>query len=216
VAAAALGVDSQGAVDWRLAPTLVGTPGPVRSWSASPAVALDGDATPDGAPRFGVALLSRLPVLRWELLALGSGRAALPLRVPDPRTGRLRVSWFPDEPRVALAALLDGVTVVGTHLSFAPPTSWRQLGLLRRWAAALPGPVVLAGDLNLPGPVAARRSRGRLLARTPTFPGTDPRLQLDHVIALGTSSLRGTAASARQLDVGDHRALSVDVERGDP
>lgn len=214
---AAVAADALGAADWRFAPALVGThepmtPGSARSWAAAPPVVLGTGATSDGVPRFGVAVLSRRPVLRWEVLALGSGRTALPLRVPDPRTGRMRVFWFPDEPRVALAAVLDGVTVVGTHLSFAPSTSWRQLGTLRRWAATLPGPVVLAGDLNLPGPVAGRRSGGRLLARTPTFPGPDPRLQLDHVIALGPSSVRGSGASARQLDVGDHRALVVDVE----
>ena len=209
---AAVAAKALGAVSWRFAPALVGTPGPVRSWSASPAVALDGVVS-DGQPRFGVAVVSRRPVVRWEVLALGAGRASLPLRVPDPRTGRPRVFWFPDEPRVALAAVLDGVTVVATHLSFAPPTSWRQLGLLRRWAGSLPGPVVLAGDLNLPAGVAARRARARVLARAATLPASEPRWQLDHVLALGSSSLRGRGAGARRLDVGDHRALTVDVTR---
>lgn len=237
---AAVAADALGATDSRFAPALVGThepmtPGTRRSWTASPAVALDvggamggsavdvgrqgdvgraadGGGSADGVPAFGIAVLSRRPVLRWEVLSLGSGRAALPLRVPDPRTGRMRLFWFPDEPRVALAAVLDGVTVVGTHLSFSPPTSWGQLGRLRRWAATLPGPVVLAGDLNLPGPVVRRRTGGRLLARTPTFPGPDPRLQLDHVVALGRTPVRSSGVSARQLDVGDHRAVAVDVE----
>lgn len=207
---AALAAQALSAVDWRFAPALVGTPGLVRSWTPSPPVALQ---AADGVARFGIALLSRRPVLRWEVLPLGSGRFALPLRVPDPRTGRVRTFWFPDEPRVALAAVLDGVTVVGTHLSFAPPTSWRQLKALRQWAAGLPGPVLLAGDLNLPAAVAARRVGGRVLAKAPTYPGPDPRVQLDHVLALGAagSSLRAAGVDARQLDVGDHRALTVDV-----
>jgi len=210
---AGLAATSLGAADWRFAPALVGTPGLVRSWTPSPPVAL---READGVARFGVALLSRRPVRRWEVLSLGSGRFALPLRVPDPRTGRVRTFWFPDEPRVALAALLDGVTIVATHLSFAPPTSWRQLKALRQWAAALPGPVVLAGDLNLPGAVAARRAGGRALAKAPTYPGAGPRVQLDHVLALGSttqgsSSVRSSGASARRLAVGDHRALTVDV-----
>ena len=206
---AALAASTLGASHWRFAPALVGTPGPVRSWTPAPAEALD---AADGVARFGIALASRLPVRQWEVLSLGSGRFALPLRVPDPRTGRPRTFWFPDEPRVALAAVLDGVTVVATHLSFAPPTSWRQLKALRQWTCSLPEPVLLAGDLNLPGAVAARRAGGRVLARAATFPAAAPRVQLDHVLALGSLTVHGSGAGARRLDVGDHRALTVDVQ----
>lgn len=201
-----------GAVDWRHAATLDGTPSPFRgTWTAAEP-ALRG---PDGAvpgPAYGVALLSRRPVRAWSVLGLGSGRARLPLRAPDPATGRPRLWWVPDEPRVAVAACLDGLTVVATHLSFSPPTAVRQLRRLRRWAGALPGPVVVAGDLNLPGGVPARLLGATSLLRAASFPASDPRLQLDHLLVLGAVTARD--GTAEGLPVGDHRALSITVTPG--
>ncbi|MGX5656885.1 endonuclease/exonuclease/phosphatase family protein, partial [Geodermatophilus nigrescens] len=124
-----------------------------------------------------------------------------------PATGRVRTWWVPDEPRIAVAACLDGLTVVGTHLSFSPPTAVRQLRRLRRWAAALPGPVVVAGDLNLPGGVPARLLGATRLVSGPSFPAHEPRIQLDHLLALGPVPARD--AAVRVLGVGDHRALTV-------
>ena len=208
VVAAALG-----AADWRFAPTLRGTPGPVRSWRPVRPAVLHGPATAgaDG-PLFGDALVSRVPVRRWHVLSLGAGRARLPIMAPDPRTGTPRWWWIPDEPRVALAAELPGLTVVATHLSFSPPTALRQLWRLRRWMAGLPAPVVLAGDLNLPGPVPGRVVGGQPLARALTYPGADPRLQLDHLLAVGPAA--GSDPVSRGLDVGDHLLLAVTVGPG--
>ena len=190
--------------DWRMAATVAGTPSPFRSWQpAEPALRGSGDAVP--GPLYGIGLVSRRPVHQWHVLGLGSGMGRLPLRAVDPRTGRPRTWWFPDEPRAAVAAEVDGATVISTHLSFAPQTSVRQLLRLRRWASGLPGPVVVAGDLNLPGGLPARVLGGRDLVRAASFPGQAPRVQLDHLVALGPhSSGDGTAV---QLDVGDHLAL---------
>ncbi|MGY1635455.1 endonuclease/exonuclease/phosphatase family protein [Geodermatophilus sp. SYSU D00742] len=198
-----------GAPHWRGAATLVGTPDPFRSWTPA-APALRGPDDPHDGPLYGIALLSRLPVRGWSVLGLGSGRARLPVKGPDPRTGGLRWWWVPDEPRIAVAARLDAVTVVATHLSFAPHTAVRQLRRLRRWMAAMPGPVVLAGDLNLPGSVPARLLGAAALVRAPSFPAVEPRVQLDHLLAVG-GGLRGRDGAATVLPVGDHRALSVTV-----
>ena len=203
VVAAALGAD------WRMVATVAGTPSPVRSWQAlEPALRAPGD--PASSAVYGVALLSRREVRRWHVLGLGAGRARLPLQAPDPRTGRTRWWWIPDEPRAAVAAEIDGVTVVSTHLSFAPHTSVRQLRRLCRWAAALPGPVVLAGDLNLPVGIAARVGAARPLVRARTFPAHQPRVQLDHLLALG-DGLTLVEGRAARLAVGDHRALVATV-----
>jgi endonuclease/exonuclease/phosphatase family metal-dependent hydrolase len=148
-------------------------------------------------------------VRRWSVLALGSGRARLPIKAPDPRTGVARWWWFPDEPRVAVAAELDGCTVVGTHLSFAPHTAVRQLLRLRRWARRLPGPVLLAGDLNLVGPVPARVAGARRLVSAHTYPAHAPRLQFDHLLGLG--AFRASEVAVRQLAVGDHRLVTATV-----
>ncbi|GAB3196609.1 endonuclease/exonuclease/phosphatase family protein [Geodermatophilus arenarius] len=199
-----------GAGDWRHAATLTGTPSPFRgTWSAADPPGLRGpERAPDG-PAYGVALLVRRPARDWAVLGLGSGRARLPLRAPDPATGRPRLWWVPDEPRVAIAACLDGLTVVATHLSFSPPTAVRQLRRLRRWVTSLPGPVVVAGDLNLPGGLPARLLGATALVREASFPAHGPRLQLDHLLALGRVTARD--AAAHRLGVGDHRALTVTV-----
>ena len=198
-----------GAEDWRGAATVAGTPDPFRSWTPAGPL-LRGQHTPADGPLYGIALLSRLPVLEWSVLDLGTGRARLPVQGLDPRTGRLRRWWFPDEPRAAVAARLESLTVVSTHLSFAPHTAVRQLLRLRRWIAGMPGPVVLAGDLNLPGAVPARLLGATALVRAPSFPAAGPRLQLDHLLAVG-DGLRGRDAATTVLPVGDHRALTVTV-----
>ncbi|MGY1822009.1 endonuclease/exonuclease/phosphatase family protein [Geodermatophilus sp. SYSU D00079] len=206
---AAVLAEGLGAPHWRGAATVVGTPDPFRSWTPAAPALRGPDDTPD-RPVYGIALLSRLPVRQWSVLGLGSGRARLPVKGPDPRTGGLRWWWVPDEPRIAVAARLDAVTVVATHLSFAPHTAVRQLRRLRAWTATMPGPVVLAGDLNLPGSLPARLLGATALVRTPSFPATDPRLQLDHLLAVG-DGVRGRDGAATVLPVGDHRALTVTV-----
>ncbi|WP_369132332.1 endonuclease/exonuclease/phosphatase family protein [Modestobacter sp. I12A-02662] len=204
-----------GAVDWRFAATVAGTPDPFRSWRpADPPLLRGPDDAQAAGPHYGVALFSRLPVRRWAVRSLGAGRARLPLQAPDPRTGRSRWWWFPDEPRIAVAAELrpaggSGCTVVATHLSFAPHTALRQLARLRRWARSLPGPVLLAGDLNLVGPVPGRVFGAGRLVRAPSYPADRPRVQFDHV--LGPASLAAHDPRARRLPLGDHRLVTVTV-----
>jgi endonuclease/exonuclease/phosphatase family metal-dependent hydrolase len=190
--------------EWRMAATLTGTPGPFRTWSAVEEPVPRGPGEPAGEPLYGVALLSRRPVRRWSAIGLGAGHGRLPMRATDPRTGRPRLWLFPDEPRAAVVAELDGLIVVGTHLSFAPVTAVRQLRRLRRWAATTEGPLVLAGDLNLPGRVPARLLGAEPLVQEATYPGPEPRLQLDHLLGRG---VRATASEVRTLPVGDHRLV---------
>jgi endonuclease/exonuclease/phosphatase family metal-dependent hydrolase len=199
-----------GATDWRFAAAVAGTPSPFRgSWTAVDPPVLRGSWETLTGPHYGIALVSRLPVRRWSVLALGAGRARLPLQAPDPRTGTTRWWWFPDEPRLAIAAELDGCTVIATHLSFAPHTALRQLVRLRRWAATLPGPVLLAGDLNLVGPLPARVFGGQRLVSEPTYPSPEPRVQFDHV--LGPATVQAAHPVVRRLPIGDHRLATVAV-----
>lgn len=192
--------EATGLPHWRFVPTLQGTPGPWRTWTRTDPVLMA--ETTVVRPLFGNVLLTRHPVRRWHVLGLGGSRARLPVQGPDSRRGGQRWWWVPDEPRVAIAAELDDLTVVGTHLSFWPPAACRQLLRLRVGIAALPAPVVVAGDLNLPGPLPAAMLGGDRLLRHATYPASGPRLQLDHIVDLGR--LSATSAGVKRLDVGDH------------
>ncbi len=133
-----------------------------------------------------------------------------------PTRGRLRLIVVPDEPRVALAAVVDGphgpFTVVATHLSFVPGFNVRQLRGIVRGVAGLPRPAFLLGDLNLPGGLPARVSGWSSLASARTYPSFGPRVQLDHVLADGAGRHDVHSEHVWTLPVSDHCAIGVDIE----
>jgi endonuclease/exonuclease/phosphatase family metal-dependent hydrolase len=187
---------------------ILGTPGSRDTFRPATATAL---GEHEGA--YGVALVTRFPVVRTHELRMEGSRVSIPM--PLPPGAEHRVLWVPDEPRAALAAELTTpsgpLTVVCTHLSFEPIRAGRQLRELTGWAGALPGPVVLLGDLNMPPGVAAMLSRWTPLARHPTYPASNPRVQLDHALAGPGSGVRVTSSRAEVVGASDHRALVVDV-----
>jgi len=135
---------------------------------------------PDGARgRWGLAVLSTLPVTSYELVDLGrSGgdpisRAAQLVTVTTPAGAALRV---------ANAHL--------THRYFSPV----QLVRLLRRLAADPVPTVIAGDLNMPAPVTGLAVGYSPAVRGRTFPAGRPVVQLDHILAG-----RGTCARDGQV-----------------
>jgi endonuclease/exonuclease/phosphatase family metal-dependent hydrolase len=184
----AIAAEAMGAVDARFVPALIGTPG--EGWRpAGP-----GD-TGTEEPAYGVALLSRLPVRSWVSVRL----PALPVRRPR------------DEPRVAVGAVLDGVTVLTTHLSFLPPWNRVQLGRLLWTLRGLRGPQLLTGDLNIAGPLPLALRDWTPLVREKTFPASAPRLPLDHVLARRFAPVV-RAVEVLQLPLSDHCAVVVDLD----
>jgi endonuclease/exonuclease/phosphatase family metal-dependent hydrolase len=188
----------------RFAAAVSGTPGDPRTFRSAPATRAD-------EPSYGIALLSRWPVVAWQELRLPPGRARLP--VPLPPGAPRRLLWVPDEQRVALAGVVTTptgrVTVMCTHLSFSPLQAVRQLRRLAQWCSALPRPLVLLGDLNLPGPLPSRLTGWRPLLRAATYPAASPRVQLDHALVDG--DVRLTAARAVRVAGSDHLATVVDL-----
>ncbi|HVF20552.1 MAG TPA: endonuclease/exonuclease/phosphatase family protein, partial [Mycobacteriales bacterium] len=137
------------AAHWRFEPALIGTPG--ASWRPA---AADDYVLGVGQSGYGVALVSRYPVTRWEAIRLPAARVRSPLVVPGTR----RVVWLRDEPRVALCARVETpygeITIATTHLSFVPGVNVRQLRtVVREMQRLLPPPYLLAGDLNLIGAI---------------------------------------------------------------
>jgi endonuclease/exonuclease/phosphatase family metal-dependent hydrolase len=163
----AVAAEAMGASEHLFAPALTGTPG--ESWAAA---AVDGDHDGQPGPAYGVALLSRHPVTAWQVVRL----PAAPIRIPYRWPQQWRPDLVRDEPRVAIVAdivtPLGPLRVVSAHLSFLPGWNRHQLCVLLR--ALGPGPVVLAGDLNLGRRLAERITRMRPLVTGPTLPADAP------------------------------------------
>lgn len=186
----------------RFAAAISGTPG--ATW-----VAASGQEQP-GTATYGIALLSRYPVTSWQVTRLPRIPFRFPMWLPGPR----RLLMVFEEPRVAVAGLVDSplgkITVVNTHLSFVPGWNAVQLRHLKRDLAALPDPLLLVGDLNLPDGRPARITGYRRLAEAPTFPVDVPLRQIDHILLRGRlPPVRDSHAPA--LPLSDHRALVVDI-----
>ena len=202
----ATAAEAMGAVEHRFVAALAGTPG--ATWLAA-----TGEEQPDAAA-YGVAFLSRFPVLGWQVVRLPPVPVAVPMRFD----GRWRPEWVRDEPRVAVLADVDApvgrLTVVTTHLSFLRWWNVRQLRLLMRaahgWAGGDRSRLVLMGDLNM-GPTAAQRVTGlRPLATGQTFPVDDPTEQIDHILT-DDPAWEPDAEAVVRLPVSDHRALTADL-----
>lgn len=194
------------AVDYRYQPTVVGTPG--HDWRPVTEAPL-----PDGAPTYGIALLTRLPISQWSTSTLRAAPVYGPVVVPGAR-GKMRVVPVRDEPRAVITAAIDRpagrLLVAATHLSFIPGWNVFQARRVVKALAAQPAACrLLLGDLNVPGRAAAVATRWRRLADPPTWPAPDPRVQFDHVMA--DAPLRVTAAAALALEISDHRALVVEL-----
>lgn len=200
--------DVLGAAHWRFVPAVHGTPGAVVPWTRSSS---EDGATTTG-PTYGVGLVSRLPVRSWHVRRFGPAPVGLPLMVP----GRRGLTRVPDEPRVAIAAVLDAPTgpwtVVATHLSFVPGWNVAQLRALSRWAREFPGPRLLLGDFNLPGALPRVTSGWTQLARAATYPSWRPRVQFDHVLGDGIGESAVRDVEVLRLAISDHCALVVELQ----
>ena len=127
----AVAAEAMGAVEHQFVAALAGTPG--GTWMAATGEEQPGSAT------YGIALLSRYPVVSWRVVRLGALTASVPMWFKGSR----KPVWVSDEPRVAVAAVLEGpsgqFTVCNTHLSFIPGWSAVQLRRLVRSLDRHPG-----------------------------------------------------------------------------
>lgn len=202
----AIAADALGATVHRFAAAVVGTPGETwQPWRS------DDD---NMHPLYGIALVSRYPVTRWQITTLPGAPIRSPVLTGD---GLLLLK---DEPRVLLAAVLETphgpMTVATTHLSFVPGWNLRQLRACVRALRGLPGPRVLLGDLNMPVTPVRAVTGWRPLAKAATYPSPAPRAQLDHVLAdpRGLDRLgRVVQVATPHPPVSDHRPLVVQLDR---
>ncbi|MFY1692250.1 endonuclease/exonuclease/phosphatase family protein [Plantactinospora sp. WMMB782] len=204
----AVAARAMNAPEHRFAAAVVGTPGE----RFRP---LTHDDDGHGEPLYGIGLVSRYPVRSWQVTRLSPVPVRSPVIDPGPGGG---IILLRDEPRVVLAAILDTpygpITAAATHLSFVPGWNIRQLRQVVRALRSLPPPRILLGDLNLPAGLATLVSGWRSLARRPTYPAGQPRVQLDHILADprdGHPLPAVTAVDTPIATISDHRPLVVDL-----
>lgn len=201
----AVAAEAMGAASHRFVAAISGTPG--ATWMAA-----TGEEQP-GTAAYGIALLSRYPATSWQVVRL----PRIPMRFPMYLPGPDKVMIVNEEPRAAVIAQLDTplgpMSVANTHLSFVPGWNRRQLRRLVKDLRGLPGPHILAGDLNLTPEAASKCSGLRPLASAPTFPAEAPTRQLDHILT-DDPALCARNSTAPAAALSDHRPLVVDIELG--
>jgi endonuclease/exonuclease/phosphatase family metal-dependent hydrolase len=215
--------NAMGAEHWAFAPAIMGTPGEQWRTLASEEQVIETESGAGSEPRYGIGLISTIPVKKWHRIELGRSRIGLPLVIPAggdsneaSATKRvpIRFIYVRDEPRVALAAELEnGFTVAVTHLSFVPFVNYFQLMKVRRWMKALPGNPIVMGDLNLGWALPVRGTHWRSLRTMNTYPSWGSKIQFDyittHIPHFGERSIREIEIS--DLGISDHLPIGVEI-----
>jgi endonuclease/exonuclease/phosphatase family metal-dependent hydrolase len=210
---------SIGAPYFAFAPCIIGTPGEKwRKLNASDQGVItesDNAGTHEGA--YGIGIASKIEVIKWHRLDLGNAPIGMPLLVPgdEGNPGKLRPIYIRDEPRVALAAtLVNGITVINTHLSFVPGYNVKQLRAIKRWALQLEKEMntaaIIVGDLNLPKNLPVVASKWRSLATQATYPSWGAKIQFDYILT--RSAMKSTQLPTVATGVSDHLPLSVELK----
>ncbi len=202
-------------------PSVVGTPGDrskFRRAGEEVHAAVSGGPLPEHGPLYGVSLISRLHVHSWHKVTFNAPRLSLPLLVPA--MPRPRIVTVPDEPRAAVAAVVETaaglrVTVATAHLSFVPGVNAAQLRRLVAWLKPFPRPLVLMGDFNLPGSLPELITRWPGVVKGPTYPSFGPKVQFDHILLDGFDADQIAEAretvQIRAMGVSDHCAVVAHI-----
>ena len=213
--------ESIGARDWAMGPSVMGTPG--ESWrkkethepeiisNASPHAELMHEC-------YGIGIVSKIPVQSWHRLHLGNSPLGLPLIVPGDESGKgkPRFIYVKDEPRLALAAVLDnGFTVVNTHLSFVPGFNLAQLRRVKKWALGLAESsgtrAIVLGDLNLPKNLPVVASQWNSLITQKTYPSWGGKIQFDYILSPDLTFGEFAALDFPPTGISDHLPIGVEI-----
>mgnify|MGYP006274749413 CR=1 FL=1 len=186
---------------WIFAPTMHGTPGSPYSVADTHKSHANQNEIPTS---YGVGLLSRVPIKKYEILKLKKAPYGLPLLVASPKGQR--VMFVPDEPRVAIAAILEDDTVVVTaHLSFVPPFNSLQLRRIKKWASSFGNRVIYMGDFNA---LLFGKAGLKSLNTAKSYPGWNPKLKFDFILS---NDVDGVELNLEYLGVSDHKPLGIEI-----
>lgn len=202
---------------WGFAPAISGTPGVKWRKLARHEQRVITQAEPDADQFYGIAIISKLPVLQWRRLELGRSLVGMPLAVGNAK-GRMALIYVKDEPRVAMAAVLEnGWIIINTHLSFVPLVNIYQLFKLARWAKQLElecdAEVLLTGDFNLPWGIPSRLLPFKRATQANSYPSWKPAISFDYILARSNNLAKMREHRHSAIAISDHRPLSVDIAK---
>ena len=205
-----IAAQSLGAKYWAFAPSVIGTPGEVRRHLNDADQRVVTHESDKKVGSYGIGIVSRIPVIKWERLELGRSLVGLPLLIPAEKG--VRAIYVNDEERVALAAHLDnGWIVINTHLSFVPFVNLYQLGKVKQWAKKLSDggkyKVLIIGDLNLPKNLSGWNS----LITQKSYPSWGAKVQFDYILSNTLDSSQIEVLPTSVTGVSDHLPISVRI-----
>ena len=213
--------ESVGARDWAMGPSVIGTPG--QSWRKlhehEPEIITDKSSHTELMHEcYGIGIVSKIPVISWHRLNLGRSFLGLPLIVPGDESGKgkPRFIYVKDEPRLAIAAVLEnGWTVVNTHLSFVPGLNLRQLRRLKKWALGIAEAsgtqAIVMGDLNLPKDLPTVFSPWKSLAPGNTYPSWKPSIKFDYLLSQALHRNEFSVMRLSPTGISDHLPLGIEL-----
>jgi endonuclease/exonuclease/phosphatase family metal-dependent hydrolase len=206
---------AMGAAQWGFAPTVSGTPG--FSWrklskGEERVITTAADSASD---LYGIAIVSMVPVKQWLRYELGKAWIGMPLLIANEK-GKVAPFYVKDEPRVALAAVLDnGWTIINVHLSFVPFVNLFQLLKVTRWAKKIEREyatsVALVGDFNLPWGIPTRVTRWKRATNALSYPSWKPAISFDYILLRENAIEHSKEITTPAVPISDHRPLSVDI-----
>ncbi|HEY6275908.1 MAG TPA: endonuclease/exonuclease/phosphatase family protein [Streptosporangiaceae bacterium] len=144
--------------------------------------------------RWGLAVLTALPVTGYQRVALG--------RFPGDPIGRVAQLVTVTTPAG------DSLVVANAHLTHRFFSPVQLLRLTRRLATN--GAAVIAGDLNMPAPVTGLAAGYSAAVSGRTFPAHRPLIQLDHVLT--GRGLRGCDGQVLPPVGSDHLPVRARVQ----
>jgi len=205
-----IAAQSLGARYWAFAPSVIGTPGEVRRHLNGTDEKIISNASMNNVGSYGIGIVSRIPVIKWERLELGRSLVGLPLLIPAEKG--VRAIYVNDEERVALAAHLEnGWIVINTHLSFVPFVNLYQLGKVKQWAKKLSEggkyKVLIIGDLNLPKNLSGWNS----LITQKSYPSWGAKVQFDYIFSNTLDSSQIEVFPTSVTGVSDHLPVSIRI-----
>jgi endonuclease/exonuclease/phosphatase family metal-dependent hydrolase len=162
---------------------------------------------------YGIAIVSKIPVIDWKILDLSTLRVRKPMKFSF--TGKPKWYLVRDHPRAAIAAVLDnGWCVVDTHMSFIPFIAHWQLQKIVRWASAIAeshgAKLVIGGDFNIQQVGWLKRYGLKSSVKGKTFPLENPTEQIDHLMIPTGDDFSGAMVGPKN-GVSDHLWIAVDV-----